>query len=283
MSEKYLICTDLDRTLLPNGRQRESENARDIFSTIVSRHDVDLAFVTGRDKQLVEQAISEYQLPIPDYVIGDVGTSIYEVGSNTWQKNIHWHENIASDWQGYSNTELSEMLNGINELELQEQEKQNEFKLSYYTDVSADTEELSALIRNQLALKKVETNLIWSIDDLENRGLLDVIPAKASKLHAIEFLVQDKRYSFSNTIFSGDSGNDLPVMTSHIQSVLVANASEEVKKQATSMANAAGLANKLYIATGRLPGLNGNYAAGIIEGLVHYIPEAASWLNITDG
>ena len=63
MSKTLLLCTDMDRTLLPNGTQPESPLARRRFAELAARDDVALAYVTGRDRRLVEQAMSNYQLP----------------------------------------------------------------------------------------------------------------------------------------------------------------------------------------------------------------------------
>jgi hydroxymethylpyrimidine pyrophosphatase-like HAD family hydrolase len=71
-----LLATDLDRTLLPNGEATESPGARAAFARVAARPEVALAYVTGRHRALVEDAIAEYVLPRPDYVIGDVGTTI---------------------------------------------------------------------------------------------------------------------------------------------------------------------------------------------------------------
>ena len=84
MTQRLLLCTDMDRTLLPNGRQPESPQARRLFQRLVGRESVVLAYVTGRHRALVEKAIDEYGIPVPDYVIGDVGTTIYEVREGGW-------------------------------------------------------------------------------------------------------------------------------------------------------------------------------------------------------
>ena len=78
MSERYLLCTDLDRTLLPNGLQPESACARPLFRKLVSHPEVHLAYVSGRSLELVLQAIAKWDLPRPDFILGDVGSSIYE-------------------------------------------------------------------------------------------------------------------------------------------------------------------------------------------------------------
>ena len=72
MSRRLLLCTDLDRTLLPNGPQPESQGARMLFKRLAERPEVTLAYVTGRHRKLVEKAISLYRLPLPNYVITDV-------------------------------------------------------------------------------------------------------------------------------------------------------------------------------------------------------------------
>ena len=84
MTKPILICTDLDRTLLPNGKQPESPGARAGFRRLVSRPEITLAYVSGRHRRLVEDAIREYELPLPDWVIGDVGTTIYQVHATEW-------------------------------------------------------------------------------------------------------------------------------------------------------------------------------------------------------
>ena len=42
---KILLCTDLDRTLIPNGPHVESPGVRDMFAAFVARDDVQLAYV----------------------------------------------------------------------------------------------------------------------------------------------------------------------------------------------------------------------------------------------
>jgi hypothetical protein len=38
-----------------------------------------------------------------------------------------------------------------------------------------------------------------------------------------------------------------------------------------------GLTDILYIARGALPGMNGNYSAGVLDGLLHFFPQTAPW------
>ncbi|MCG8427652.1 MAG: haloacid dehalogenase, partial [Chromatiales bacterium] len=82
-----------------------------------------------------------------------------------------------------------------------------------------------------------------------------------------------------DTLFAGDSGNDLPALSSEIPAVLVANASPSVATEAVDAAKEAGNQKSLYLAKGGLFGMNGNYSAGILEGLAHFHPETVSWLR----
>lgn len=271
--ERLLICTDLDRTLIPNGPQPESPQARERLGALVSRPEVTLAFVSGRHRELVEEAMAAYQLPVPDFVIGDVGTTIYRVGpQHLWQRLGAWEDEIAVDWGGHSHADLGGLIGDTGALRLQGAERQNRFKLSYTFDVSEDTAALSSMIVERLQAAGVKARLIWSIDDLENTGLLDILPARASKRHAIEALMRQQGFGMENTVFCGDSGNDLEVLVSPIPAVLVANGRDEVKELAMSQARDAGTAQQLYVASGGFLDMNGNYGAGMLEGIAHFFP-----------
>jgi hypothetical protein len=110
-------------------------------------------------------------------------------------------------------------------------------------------------------------------------GLLDVLPAHATKLHAMEFLMQHQGFNYANTVFAGDSGNDLPVLASAIQSVLVANADCNVIEQAKTQARKQETMAAFYLAQGGFLGMNGNYSAGILEGVAHYHPDTQLWME----
>lgn len=278
--ERILLCTDLDRTLLPNGLQPESPGARALLGEICRRPEVTFAFVSGRDRGLLRDAIDEYQLPLPDYAIGDVGTTIYAAGKGSWMAQQRWHDEIADDWAGHGQADLERMIAPVTDLfslRLQEPEKQAAFKLSYYARPDINRPELFERIHARLRRAGVKANLTWSVDETRAEGLLDILPASADKLHAIRFLMRELDFTEKNTIFAGDSGNDLPVLASGIASVLVANATEQVKFEARTLAAQAPQA-RLYVAKGA-NGMNGNYAAGIIEGLNHYFPQTRSWLG----
>jgi sucrose-6F-phosphate phosphohydrolase len=275
MSDKLLICTDLDRTLIPNGPQPESPQARPLFRQLCAEENLTLAYVSGRHKELVEEAITEYDLPTPDYVVGDVGTTIYQVKSqNEWSHFRDWENKIGQDWNGLIHNDLSRLFADLTALKLQEREKQNRYKLSYYVSLDIDHDLLDTIVQQRLQEAGVSASRIWSVDEMAEIGLLDLLPASATKLHAVEFLMRHLGFSTANTLYAGDSGNDMPVLLSEVSSVLVNNAQAEVKEEAAGYSTG----DSLYFAKGGYRQMNGNYSAGILEGLAHYHPELARQL-----
>ena len=207
-----LLCTDLDRTLIPNGCEPESPEARPWLRRLVAEPDVTLVYVTGRHRALVEAAIAEYDLPVPDYVIGDVGTSLHAIVDGVWERVPDWETEIATDWAGPA--DIADWLADFDGLRMQEREKQGPFKLSYYTPADLDPEALRAQIRERLERHEVRANLI-------------------------------------------------------------SNAHPEVRDMAVAQSRELDLADWLYCAQGGWRGLNGNYGAGILEGVAHFRPDLA--------
>ncbi len=271
MSE-LLLCCDLDRTVLPNGQHPESMGSRDFFQYFVQQTGIKLAYVSGRDKKLVEAAIEQYHIPEPDFAITDVGSMIYHINQQQWQLDQTWIDHIATDWSDITRKQITTHLTPITELRLQEPEKQNTYKLSYYIEPELITSSLFNRINQILSSIPIAFNIIDSIDETENTGFIDILPKHASKYHAIKHLMQTQQFTIDNTLFAGDSGNDMAVIASDINAVLVKNSHDMVKHQARQKANANQANQSLYIAKGGFLGLNGNYCAGVLEGISHYHP-----------
>ena len=238
------------------------------------REDVTLVYVSGRHRALIEQAIVQFDLPAPDFAIADVGSTVLQVTPSGWQPNDAWDAQIAPDWHGLAHDDLCRLLSVFPALRLQPREQQNRYKLSYHVALAEDSPGLMRAVDARLKEAHIKANLVWSIDEPASVGLLDVLPASANKLHAIRFLMQQQGYQDEDTLFAGDSGNDLDVLLSGIPAVLVANADPQVKSQA-----AAANPDTLYVARGGYLGMNGNYSAGILEGVAHYHPALDAWLR----
>ncbi|MDX1694683.1 MAG: HAD-IIB family hydrolase [Ketobacteraceae bacterium] len=261
---KLLLCTDLDRTLLPNGPQTEPAGARQLFTRLVSQDGIQLAYVSGRSRALVLDAIAEYQLPVPDFAICDVGTNIYRIEGDKWSCQNQWHELMAKDWRGMNSWQLREALPDYAGLTLQPEHKQDQFKLSFELTPSAEMNERALALKNALSKLDLDCNVVASVDETHDMALVDVLPQSANKRLAIEYLIKQLGILRNHVVFSGDSGNDLDVLLSPIPSVLVGNATEEVRSVAIAAIDK-GQGESVYFA-------NEYYAAGIVEGFLHYFP-----------
>ena len=156
-----LLCSDLDRTLIPNGAQPESPQARPALFRLAGHQAFRLAYVSGRDQDLVREAIADYRLPEPDFVIGDVGATLYHVERKQWRMNEAWWQEIGKDWHGLEHDDINAMLSTVKdvELELQPPEKQSKYKISYYTDPSVDADKFKERISDIFLDHKVAASI----------------------------------------------------------------------------------------------------------------------------
>ncbi len=266
-----LICSDLDGTLIPSGYCAESHRALRTFARLISKHEIQLAYVSGRDHRLVQQVIDEYQLPAPDYVISDVGSSIYACHEHNWTLIQDWHHHIGPDWGGRDALDIAAFFAEAPGLILQEDAHQGRYKLSFYAPLEVDQSALMWHVQELAGEHQLAVSLIYSVDHGKHIGLLDILPAAANKLAAIRYLMNLLRLDTDEVLFAGDSGNDMDVLSSELPAVLVANAHDSVRRQALRMARQAGYCGQLYVARG-VSG-DGRYANGVIEGIQFYFPD----------
>ncbi|MEO5367672.1 MAG: HAD-IIB family hydrolase [Magnetococcus sp. WYHC-3] len=272
MSDQYLICSNLDRTLLPNGLHEESPGARRAFARLASDPRVRIVYASGRDLNMVLDSLRGYDLPRPDFIISDVGAAIHAPSGSGWRAIAAWDDVLRWDWIELSAMELATLFRDFADLELQERSRQHPFKLSFYAPTITHPEALLGRVRTRLDESGVRANMVWSIDEINDIGMLDLLPPHSDKRHALEFLMQRISMPRDRVCYAGDGGNDLSVLCSPIPSVLVANASDWVRQAALAQSESAGLGDALYLARGKF-GMNGNYAAGVVEGVAHFLPD----------
>ncbi len=264
----FVIATDLDRTLIPNGNQPYDESM-DRFSKIVHDYDCPLIYVTGRDLALTKEGMGRYNLPEPKYLVGEVGTKIYRYSKGEFTEDTEWIDELRKRTEGWSIDAFQETVAKFQDVRLQEEERQNAFKLSYYIDKPSGSEPLVEAITSAIESICKNATIVYSVDETHNLGLLDILPAQGTKVDGLEYIKEKEGYNFDDVIYSGDSGNDLLPLTHGFSAILVANAIGEVKEQAARICGEKGITDRLYIAKG-IGKLNGNYVSGIIEGLIHF-------------
>lgn len=279
-----LLCTDLDRTLLPNGDVSESALARPVLWHLLSTHGVSLAYVSGRSLAGVQQAIEQYGLMLPDIIVADVGTSMYTRKDGQWIKNRHWETAMAGKWKSHEAEQVNLQLRSMEALQSQGVYRQSNFKRSYYFCDSLDESHLRAAVTESLDAVGIQATLVFSHDPEKSIGLLDVLPDAGSKGFAVSYLQEMLQLDASDVLFAGDSGNDVSALVAQNPGVLVANADAATRRAVTQASADAGQEHRVYIAQGDHSladnrTLNGNYAAGIVEGMVHFRPHWQEALN----
>lgn len=259
-----LLATDLDRTLLHNGMQEYDGALARLHAVLDDDHFV-FVYVSGRDIGLVKKAITEFDPPLPQYAITDVGTKIYRYNAGNFSLIPEWIDHIRSTVPGWDLSGMRQAIGSVDKLTLQPEEKQSDFKLSYYY---ADSENISKIEQHfTQALGGYEgVKVIASIDEANHIGLLDVLPVEATKVKCIEFLRKRLALEVDQVIYCGDSGNDLDALTFGYYGIVVRNAIPQVQEAVLQGHPDKG---KVHIAAGDAQG-NGYYSSGILEGLHHF-------------
>lgn len=254
-----VLATDLDGTLIPLPGDPQNRSDLATLSREIQSRGVTLIYITGRSYALASQGIREFQLPQPDWLICDVGTSIYQretpgrfVAIEAYQR--HQDRITAS----LPINALQEKLESIEGLRLQEAEKQGKFKLSYYADASL-LDPLVGRVRQELVRMAAPYSLVHSVDPFNGDGLIDLLPATVSKAHALQWWVELRGLRRGEIVFAGDSGNDLAAFTAGYRAIVVGNADRSIANQASQAHQQSAWNNRLYLAR--------NHAtSGVLEG-----------------
>ncbi|MCO6042614.1 HAD family hydrolase [Aeoliella sp. ICT_H6.2] len=262
-----ILATDLDRTLLPNGRWKADESAIPLFNELTEKHNTLVVYVTGRNLKLTERAIREYGVRYPHYLCGDVGTTIRKYEHGRWQDDAGWVEHVKRSsprWDAASIRQVVAEVQGIRE---QEEEHQNQFKQSYYVEHEKKDDVLRQV--ESLIKGKFDEVIIYSFDSQDGKGLLDFLPNSATKQTALEYVAASFEVAKHEVVFCGDSGNDIFPLTAGFRGVLVKNADDQLLE---NVRNALDQDPSLqaFFAKGDFMGLSGYYTSGVIEGAYHY-------------
>jgi sucrose-6F-phosphate phosphohydrolase len=262
-----ILATDLDRTLLPNGSWPADPDAIELFNDLTQKHDVLVVYVTGRNLDLTENAISEFGVRYPHILIGDVGTSIRKYEQGRWRHFDGWDTHVQRTSPRWDADAVRSAVAGLDGLTEQEREHCSPFKQSYYVD--HDRNEAILQTVDERVKGRFDEVIVYSFDSQTGKGLLDFLPQSATKQTALEFVADQLGANKSDVVFCGDSGNDVFPLTAGFSGVLVRNADDQLVasvKQATETHPEL----EIYHAKGGFRGLNGFYASGVIEGAYHY-------------
>jgi sucrose-phosphate synthase len=240
---KLLLIADLDGTLVDKSKTDGLGELKEWLHA--SSPDVIFGIATGRNKEMTQQALKEYDLPRPDVFICSAGSEIYYtekfIDDNGWCKHIDFR------WE---KEKLRKALASYAGLELQEPAAQRRFKLSYYANEIFTGEHLPALYKFIR-----ESGLRAKILFTENR-FLDLLPFRASKGSAVRYLSNKWKIPLERILTAGNSGNDLDMLKGKTKGIVVANYSAELEILRKS--------KSIYFASKGL-------SQGVLEGIQYYI------------
>ncbi len=263
-----ILATDLDRTLLPNGSWEHDAHAIDLFNELtLKQKDVLLVYVTGRNLDLTEKAIKEYGVRYPDVLCADVGTSIRRYENGQWRFDDGWTNRVNRSNPRWNAAAIRDALVSTEGMQEQESQHLNQFKQSYYVDHERKREVLSQV--NERVKGKFDEVIIYSFDSQNGKGLLDLLPATATKQTALEYVAEEFGAQHKDVVFCGDSGNDIFPLTAGFCGVLVRNADDQLVANVRKAMDAHP-ALTVYFARGNFRGLKGYYTSGVIEGACYY-------------
>ncbi|QEG43850.1 HAD-IIB family hydrolase [Roseimaritima ulvae] len=265
-----VLATDLDGTLIPLDDNPQHRRDLSVLQTELQQRKASLVFVTGRHFESVQQAITQYQLPLPQWIICDVGTSLFARQPNDdFAPVTAYAQHLQQRIEGTTVERLQQHLAAIDGMRLQESEKQGPFKLSYYAD-AAGLDGIVEQIEARLQTTAAPYRVIASVDPFNNDGLIDLLPRGVSKAHALEFWSQQQDLDRQAILFAGDSGNDVAALTAGYRSIVVGNAADTVVQQVRQTHQSQGWTDRLYVAKAMA-------TSGVLEGLRHYAPRTSAF------
>lgn len=211
LSEReFVLATDLDGTFL-GGSEEDRRSLYDLIEE--NRPTFGLIFVTGRDPEFIAELCDERGVPWPDYVIGDVGTTIAEVTPNRGISPIKpLEEDIASRWND-SGDKVREILKDHPGLQLQPT------SFRYRVSYDLDAENYDSLAEAMVAA----LNLDHLISD--NR-YFDVLPKGVSKGPSLRRLINHLDIGEKRVLAAGDTLNDLSMLSCGLPAVAVGGAED---------------------------------------------------------
>jgi sucrose-phosphate synthase len=234
-----LLVSDIDNTLI--GDAQALRELLQMLREIGGR--VAFGIATGRNSDLTLEALKEWKVPTPQFLITSVGTSI-RYGPDL-VRDRGWEKHLSFRWRPEAVREVMQQLPG---LELQPAEGQGPHKISY----SVDPERMLSVEKIVRTLRKsrLQVNIIYS-----HQAYLDVLPVRASKGMALRYFATKWGIPLERCLVAGDSGNDEEMLTGNTLAVVVGNHDPELEKLRGDP--------WIYFA-------NRNYAGAIIEAVEHY-------------
>lgn len=256
------LVTDLDGTFLPLPDEPAHLQALQEFRRLRSTAPFGLVFCTGRHFESTAAAMEESGLPCPDWIICDVGTSVYHRTESGFGLFTPYHHHLAERVGAQDRREVEQLLETVEHLSLQCESHQGPFKISYEC-VTPKLDPLVGTVADLLADRELAYEVHGSVDPFLDCGLIDVLPTGVSKAYAVIWLATHADFTPDEVIYAGDSGNDLSALSAGFRAILVSNASPGLDIKIRERLGDAETDRLLYCASA-------SATAGVLEGCRHF-------------
>ena len=233
---KLVLATDLDGTFLGGS----DEDCRALYRGLNTRDDVMLIFVTGRDIDFIAELIASPGMPRPHYIIGDVGTSIYD--GTKLEPVVELEAPIATVWNE-ANARVMDLLRDDPGLKLQD--------TPFRHRVSYDYRPIELSPQSVAKVEAAGFDCLLSAD-----RFFDVLPKGVSKGPTLIRLVEALGVDADSVLVAGDTMNDLSLFQTGFKGVAVGNSEARLAEAVRHMPN---------VYRSSLPG-----TAGIADAIRHF-------------
>jgi sucrose-6F-phosphate phosphohydrolase len=242
------FCSDLDGTLW--GNPKAARRFKAAWEALPGNTRPLLCYASGRLVHDVIDLLATRLLPWPDYIIGGVGTQIYD--GRRKRLLSEFSEQFSAGWQLEKIEAIVGTFPGVTR---QPPQFLNPCKSSWYLPQA--TRETIAVLERQLVDAGLQVCVVYS-----SARDLDVLPADSTKGGALDWLCRRFGMSLDRVLVAGDTGNDASMfLLPGVQGIVVENALPE-----------------LIEAVVKIPTFNATrlIADGVLEGLEHFgvIPSA---------
>lgn len=246
LANSMLVC-DIDNTLVGH-----TESTQRFADWTEKNSSMLFGIATGRSFHSAQSILAQEGAPVPAFIISSVGAEIhfYDQDTRCFRKCEQWSAWIEESWRADEIRSLAANWQGLTQQGLLEQKAH---KLSYIVE---EQDFNVAALESAMEYRGLRASVIFS-----HGRYLDILPWRASKGQAAEYVRSRYGLSPSAVVVAGDSGNDVEMLAAFQNAIIVANNRDGVAEREDLKHS--------YIAKTA-------YAAGVLEGLSHYKQKLAA-------